>query len=401
MSLSMSTAPVRLLVVDNAHIYRTPDGRYYAPSLYDNTFFKRYLQVFESIRFVAKTRHVESIDPRRFILIDAPGLEIHELPWTQGMKALFKRLPAVLTRYRSAGEGVDCAIYRVSQLESYIAFLFRRRRMPFFLEVVNDPETFVHMPRIMRAANQFMLRVLLRRARGAAFVTEHVLQDKYLPDACRRDPLYTLSHYSSIELKADWLAPPRDFAPLPRIRMAHVSNSIDNDIKGHRTAITVVQRLQEQGVEATLTCIGDGSAVEELKALCTELGVQERVRFVGRIHDRAMLLAQLREADLFLYPTRLEGLPRAVIEAMAVGLPVLSTPIAGIPELLTPAYMFDPDDIAGFTEAIRRLKDAPDELSRMSRDNVATSRKFAKDLLDARRSSFYTRLRVLARPATA
>lgn len=394
----MNHAPVRLLVVDNAHLYRTPDGRYYAPSLYDNTFFKRYLQIFDKVRFVAKTKHVPDIDPSRFILIDAPGLEIHELPWTQGMKALVRRLPEVMGRYRASSVGTDCAIYRVSQLESYLAYLFRQRRHPFFLEVVNDPETFVHMPGWMRWINQYMLRVLLRRADGAAFVTERVLQDKYLGSDRRGDDGFMLSHYSSIELKPSWMAPPRAFKALRRVRMAHVSNSIDNDIKGHRTAIAVIGRLRDRGVDAVLTCIGDGSAVTELKALCADLKVQDRVNFVGRIHDRAVLLAQLREADLFLYPTRLEGLPRAVIEAMAAGLPTLSTPIAGIPELLEPNYMFDPDDVEGFASTIMRLKDQPEELSRMSRQNVETSRKFAKDVLDERRSSFYAGLRALVRP---
>lgn len=394
----MNHTPVRLLVVDNAHLYRTPDGRYYAPSLYDNTFFNRYLRIFDKVRFVAKTKHVPDIDPSRFILLDAPGLEVHELPWTQGMKALVRRLPEVLGRYRAASRDTDCAIYRVSQLESYLAYLFRQRGHPFFLEVVNDPETFVHMPVWMRWINQYMLRVLLRHADGAAFVTEHVLQDKYLGENRRRDDRFMLSHYSSIELKPSWMAPPREFKVLQRVRLAHVSNSIDNDIKGHRTAIGVIGRLRERGVDATLTCIGDGSAVAELKALCVQLKVQDRVNFVGRIHDRAVLLAQLREADLFLYPTRLEGLPRAVIEAMAVGLPTLSTPIAGIPELLESSYMFDPDDVDGFTGAIMRLRDRPEELSQMSRQNVETSKKFAKDVLDERRSTFYARLRALVRP---
>ncbi|WP_310388452.1 glycosyltransferase family 4 protein [Roseateles sp.] len=390
----MSQIPTQLLVVDNAHIYRTPDGKYYAPSLYDNTFFNRYLAVFDKVRFVAKTKPVETIDPRRFIHIDAPGLEIHELPWTQGLFALLRKLPSVLARYRSASAQTDCAIYRVSQLESYIAFLFRDRQQPFYLEVVNDPETFVHMPLMFRRANQFMLRTMLKHANGAAFVTERVLQEKYLPESQQRDPAFERSHYSSIELKSDWMSPPREFlAPLAAVRLAHVSNSIDNDIKGHQTAIKVVRRLKDQGLTASLTCIGEGTFVDDLKALCKKLGVDGQVDFVGRIHDRAELLRQLHQADVFLYPTRLEGLPRAVIEAMAVGLPTLSTPIAGIPELLNADYMFEPDDVEGFSSAILRLRHQPDELSAMSRDNVQTAGKFSKQILDERRSRFYRSLR--------
>ncbi|MDC6166173.1 glycosyltransferase [Paucibacter sp. XJ19-41] len=390
----MPPISTHLLVVDNAHIYRTPDGKYYAPSLYDNTFFNRYLAIFDKVRFIAKTKLVDRIDTGRFIQIDAPGLEIHELPWTQGLSALARRLPAVLARYRSASAGTDCAIYRVSQLESYIAYLFRDRRQPFYLEVVNDPETFVHMPTMLRWVNQFMLRVMLKHADGAAFVTERVLQEKYLPPARLSDARFERSHYSSIELKPDWMGPPRRFlSSLQTVHLAHVSNSIDNDIKGHQTAIKVVHLLKTYGVPVTLTFIGDGSFVDALKAMCQDFNVTEQVRFVGRIHDRAELLRQLRETDLFLYPTRLEGLPRAVIEAMAVGLPTLSTPIAGIPELLDAAYMFDPDDADGFASAIVRLRERPNELSAMSQHNVETASKFSKEILDERRSRFYRSLR--------
>lgn len=390
---------IRLLVVDNAHLYRTPDGRYYAPSLYDNTFFNRYLKVFDRVRFVAKTKYVDHVDPNRFILIDAPGLEVHELPWTQGMKALIKRLPRVVVRYRDTSVDADCAIYRVSQLESYLAFLFRDRRRPFFLEVVNDPESFVHMHAVMRWMNQVMLRVLLRRSSGAAFVTEYVLQKKYLPVELQQNPKFTLSHYSSIELHPSWIRSPRTFDALAQVKMVHVSNSIDNDIKGHRTAIAVVRRLKDQGIDAILTCIGDGSAVGALKRLSADLNVQDNVRFLGRLSNRAVLLEELSQADLFLYPTRLEGLPRAIIEAMAVGLPALSTPIAGIPELLAPEYMFDPDDVAGFAGAVARLRGNPKELTRMSYENIEMSKKFSKELLDSRRSHFYQQLRGLAQSA--
>jgi glycosyltransferase involved in cell wall biosynthesis len=254
---------------------------------------------------------------------------------------------------------------------------------------------------VLRKINQWMLRTMLKRAAGAAFVTERFLQDQYLATDQRDDPAYVKAHYSSIELKPDWFCAPLRFdAPLTTVRMVHISNSIDNDIKGHQPALRVLRKLHDLGLDASLSFIGDGSAVGQLKAMASALGIEGHVHFIGRIHDRAALLACLRAFDLFLYPTRLEGLPRAVIEAMAVGLPTLSTPIAGIPELLAPAYMFTPDDVEGFAHAIARLCRTPQELTAMSAANVATARKFDKATLDARRAHFYRSLRTLAGAGT-
>ena len=64
---------MKLLVVDNAHIYKTKEGKYYSTSIYDNSFFKRYLNVFDSVRFCAKVKLVDEVDLKninRLILRD-------------------------------------------------------------------------------------------------------------------------------------------------------------------------------------------------------------------------------------------------------------------------------------------------------------------------------------------
>ncbi len=389
-----ANSSIALLLVDNAHIYRTPDGRYYSSALYDIGFFLRYLKVFNRVRFLAKTRYVEKVDPEKHIPLSVPGLEIHELPWTQGLKGLIKKLPLALTRYISAHRGADCAIYRVSQLESYLAYMCRDRKAPFFLEVVNDPETFIHLRPALRYVNQRMLRLMLGQASGASFVTKRILQAKYLTEERHALEDFVTSHYSSIELNEEWFSTPLEFKDrIEKLHLAHISNSIDNDIKGHEPAIRIVAKLKERGVDASISFIGDGSYVEQLKQMAAGLGISDRVHFVGRINGRHELLGYLSQFDLFLYPTRLEGLPRAVIEAMAVGLPVLSTPIAGIPELLAPEYMFEPDDIDGFAGAVARLRARPEELGLMSKTNIDKAREYSSDILDARRTDFYSRLK--------
>ena len=392
----MNSSTTTLILVDNAHIYRTPDGQYYSTALYDNDFFTRYLKVFDTVRFIAKTKYVEKIDSNKYFPLTVSNLQIHELPWTQGLTGLIKKLPLAITRYITAHRGANCAVYRVSQLESYLAYLFRDKKAPFFLEVVNDPETFIHLRPALRYVNQRMLRLMLSRASGASFVTKRILQEKYIPDRQHSVQDFATSHYSSIELREEWISTPREFKDqMDKVRLVHISNSIDNDIKGHESAIRIVAKLKESGVDASISFIGDGTYIEHLKQMVFRLGVTDRVRFIGRISGRHRLLVFLSKFDLFLYPTRLEGLPRAVIEAMAVGLPVLSTPIAGIPELLAPEYMFDPDDIDGFSCAVARLSKRPEELTLMSKGNITKAREYSTVILSARRTDFYAKLKAI------
>jgi glycosyltransferase involved in cell wall biosynthesis len=84
---------------------------------------------------------------------------------------------------------------------------------------------------------------------------------------------------------------------------------------------------------ATLDIVGDGEALPSLRERARSLGIAEHVRFHGKVnHDTVMQL--LGRADLFCYPTASEGFPKAVLEALASGLPVITTPVSVLPSLI-------------------------------------------------------------------
>jgi glycosyltransferase involved in cell wall biosynthesis len=84
----------------------------------------------------------------------------------------------------------------------------------------------------------------------------------------------------------------------------------------------------------TLLIAGDGAKRPEYEALTRELGLtDEWVRFLGFRSDAPDLLGA---ADLFLLPSLTEGLPLSVLEAMTHGLPVIATPVGGVPEVVLP-----------------------------------------------------------------
>ena len=78
---------------------------------------------------------------------------------------------------------------------------------------------------------------------------------------------------------------------------------------------------------------GDGPQMDFLKRLARELGIHERVAFLGW-QSRDQIIEQYRQSNLFLFPSRHEGMPNAVLEAMASGLPVIASRIAGNEELI-------------------------------------------------------------------
>lgn len=94
-----------------------------------------------------------------------------------------------------------------------------------------------------------------------------------------------------------------------------------------------------------------------------------------------------------LFPTKIEGLHKCIIEAQAVEVPVISTPVGGIPELIEEKYLRQSDDVEGFAELVSRLIENPQELEEMSKKGLENARKYTDSTLTARRSEFYAQLR--------
>jgi colanic acid/amylovoran biosynthesis glycosyltransferase len=103
--------------------------------------------------------------------------------------------------------------------------------------------------------------------------------------------------------------------------------------KGFEFLIEAVKILVDRKCDVELRIVGDGPDRNALERMARDLGVLNRVHFLGPL-DEAAKMRELYEADLFVLPSLAEGLPSSITEAMAVGVPVIATNIAGTSELV-------------------------------------------------------------------
>jgi glycosyltransferase involved in cell wall biosynthesis len=125
--------------------------------------------------------------------------------------------------------------------------------------------------------------------------------------------------------------------------------------------------------------------------------VADRVTLTGTLPAGDAVWRQLDAADLFVMPSRTEGLPKALIEAMARGLPAVGSAVGGIPELLAPEDLVPPDDVTALADAIRRLVTDPARMTAASARNLARAADFAETALAPRRDAFYRAVRAATR----
>jgi colanic acid/amylovoran biosynthesis glycosyltransferase len=103
-------------------------------------------------------------------------------------------------------------------------------------------------------------------------------------------------------------------------------------VKGYEYALQACAILKAKNINFEYTIVG-GQGNEELQFLVDDLGIKEYVQFTGRVPQK-QVYEMMRQSDLLLLPSVIEGLPNIAVEAMAVGLPVISTKCGGVEELI-------------------------------------------------------------------
>ncbi|MEU1688744.1 glycosyltransferase [Micromonospora sp. NPDC005707] len=385
-------AVMRVVVTSESRFSRTPDGRVWVEAGPANPVWRRYLVAFDQVRIAARVRDVPEV-PEAAARVDGDGVEVWPVPYYLGFRGYLRRRWAVARAVAAAAGRRDAVILRVpSPIGSLLAAARDRARLPYALEVIGDPYD-VLAPGVVRhplrpllqVASTRRLRRQCRDAAAVAYETERRLQSRY-PAL----PTTPTAGISSVDL------PPPAFVPharavRPPLREATLVSvgSLEQLYKGIDTLIEALALMPTAGLHARLVHVGVGAYRPHLEQLAARLGVADRVTFTGPLPTVEAVRHQLDAGDLFVMPSRTEGLPRALIEAMARALPAVGSTAGGIPELLAPEHLVAPNDPAALAAAVTGVLTDPEALAAASARNLARAHDFSAETLDARRVQYY------------
>jgi len=374
---------------------RTPDGTVWTESFFPRSFWNRYLGEFDSVRLIARVRDVAAPGDG-WKRVDGSGVTVAPIPYYVGPLEYVRRRREVIRATRASLPRESAVILRVSsQIANCLEAVLWRTGHPYGVEVVADPYGIfapgaIRHPlrRVMRWWFPMRLRRQCRKACAASYVTREALQSMYPPDA---QAFHT--NYSSVELGPEWFEgnarEPRTSGPF---RVAFVG-TLETYYKALDVVLQALDRCKARGLDFRLTVVGDGRRRPDFEALASSLGLDERVQFAGLVPGGAAVREFLDEADLLVAPSRQEGLPRAMIEAMARGLPCIGSSVGGIPELLPPDCLVAVDDAEALALKICEFAGSPARLAAMSRRNVSVASEYREEILNRRRQQFCCHLR--------
>ncbi|MBK9118301.1 MAG: glycosyltransferase family 4 protein [Phycisphaerales bacterium] len=382
---------MRVLVALEARFHRTLDGAIWSPEAFDYGFWRRYLGVFEQVAVVARVQDAAAA-PTGSRRADGPGVSFIAVPYFVGPWEYAHRRLRVRRAIAEALRPGDAAVLRVpGQVGGVLEGLLRARRQPFGVEVVGDPyEVFapgggVRSP--LRPWLRWWVPRVLRRqcATGCAvaYVTARTLPERY-PAAAGA----FVTTYSSIELDDEaYVTVPRPVRATGSFELVFVG-SLEQLYKGPDVLIDAVAAVVRAGLDVRLTMVGDGRYRPQLEGQVRQHGITGRVRFAGRLPGGAAVRAVLDLADLFVLPSRTEGLPKVVLEAQARGLPCIASAVGGIPELLPEADLVPAGDVAALAARIRDVLGDAERRAQMALRNLEVARRYHRQVLDERRHAF-------------
>jgi glycosyltransferase involved in cell wall biosynthesis len=383
-------------VTSELRLERTLDGSVWTTTATPYKFWERYLQAFDEVRVIARLRNTNE-PASAWRRADGPGVSFSALPYYVGTAQYLRKVRSVRRCARSAVREGEAIIMRVSSIIASSLNPLLQEGRPYGLEVVGDPHD-VFAPGSVRHAFRPLVRTWLTRqlqnqcryATAVAYVTERTLQQRYPPA-----PGAFVTHYSSVELADDaFTIELKRYRSMPGQKLRIVSvGSMEQPYKGFDDLIDSTAAVLKRGLPLELILIGDGRYRQELEKRAARLGIAACIHFKGTLPGGKAVRDELDSSCLFVLASKTEGLPRAMIEAMARGLPCVGSSVGGIPELLSSDELFPSGDIRSLTDKIESVLRNPERMNCLAEQNVARARDYNDRLVNARRRQLLEFLR--------
>jgi glycosyltransferase involved in cell wall biosynthesis len=383
---------MNLLIATDHTFIQHPSG-VFDTFCFDRVFFDDYCKVFESVAILCRIVKCEQLPPGAARSDDAgiyflPIQDLHGIKWFLEANRVSRKL---------LHEAVDRSDAIIVRVPSQLGWLAARRAhqvgKPYMVEITGDPKRTIENAnsglfyKLIAQLEARRLRELAENASAASYVNRNTLE-KFYPV----HPNTPKASISSIRLHLNSITQPRIFiSKLSAVRILLIASLFR--YKRHSDILRAGRILLNLGVDVELDFVGDGPMREELDQLAKESGIREKIRFHGHIADRNTLNRLMDASDIFVMSSASEGLPRAMLEAMARGLPVVGANTPGIEELVRQSELYPVGDFQALGNLLYSICGDQKRLNEMSCHSIKTAELYTCEKLSPERLRLYEILR--------
>ncbi|MEQ8532292.1 MAG: glycosyltransferase, partial [Imperialibacter sp.] len=379
------------------------EGNYYVlESSFSNSLFKRYLTYFERVTVCARVREGLLDEVLEANKVNNEGVTVYPLPYYVGFNQFLLKFflvrSAIRKMLKSHATDNSAVLCRVpGRIGSMAVEFLKKRNMVYGIEVVGDPYDVLSNGAtnhaLAWAIRYFSFSSLKKTALAAPavlYVTERMLQTRYpnnsfnvgVSDVVLHDDAY--SHPKSISLIR-----PDEYHLI-------CVGSLEQMYKAPDVMLRAVKIIVASGINVHMHWIGDGFFKDKMIQLSHELAIEKHVTFHGKLPGGEAVRRKLDMSDVFVMPSRMEGLPRAMVEAMARGLPCIGTKLCGIQELLDKEFLVPVNNVQELASKTLMVLNSSDLRREQSMRNYNKSLSYREEVLKPKRDLFYNHLMAIS-----
>lgn len=295
--------------------------------------------------------------------VNFPNVEVVPLPFNGSYFGALKNWKAYYKTLQQVCDKVDVVYCRVPDPFSWMpALLFKKKTIMHFvgdtIDATHHNEKWSWLKKKVMIAGYLPDYWLTLKAalRSKVYTNGHHLADKLKKHRIKAIPVIS-STVSEKDLHDDFKTLPIETGIVNITYIGYVRFA-----KGMNCLMGFCKRLKSENIHFHFHLVGGGEMFDEVKAFIEREGLSDKVTMYGHIDDKAKMNEILRNSDLFFFPSLSEGSPRVVIEAMAQGTPVMSTPVGSLPTTFEDGKtirFFDFDDAEKALEIVKEYLNDP------------------------------------------
>ena len=383
-----------LFVHDHVFISKS-DHEIYSSGCFPADVWDRYLRVFDQVEVLARNK-TDAEASQKLTPTMREHVSFAFAEDASNLRSVFGLNRPLNEFIRQQVAGADAVIARLSSELGLLAIAEARRQgKPYAVEVVDCAfDSYWNYgslkARLYAPFIYHRVRNAVKQAAFVLYVTEDFLQRRY-PN--RHGKLVACSNVNIPTPEPEVLS-----ARIERIRTKGTATkpvkvgqiaSLTGTFKGIHTAIEALALANKQGGNFEYHVLGAGDKAPHVE-IARKFGVEDKVHFDGVLASGEEVYRWLDGLDLYIHPSFKEGLPRAVIEAMSRGCPVIASSVAGTPELLPPEWLIAPGDSGALATKLRAMTTAGEvQLADIAEGNFNVASRYSRDELNRRRSNFW------------
>lgn len=386
---------MRLLFVHDTKFKEDKEGNFYTGGSFNYKVWERYLKISSHFSVIARKestyyekkyafKNFNPVNKGKINFIEAPNImSFSNLLNTKKAKELFNTIEDAV--YSS-----DAVIARLpSTLGAIAVRLAKKYDIPYIIEVVGcgwDAHWYhSNKGKIIAPISYLSQRRLVKNSEYTIYVTNKFLQKRYPTNGksvnCSNVSLDQFNE-TVLEKRLDKIKNKNG-----KIKIGTIG-AVDIKYKGQVSIIKALAKIKKlRNIDYEYDLVGGGDQTY-LYSIAKKYGVEDNINFLGAISHKKVL-EWLDSIDVYVQPSKTEGLPRSVIEAMSRAALVMGSNAGGIPELLDEKYIFDKSDKNENEIAIKINSVSKDDMIVQAQRNFEKAKEYDENKIEKRRQDFF------------